>query len=285
MTKNKILIDEFLEEIRKKEINKNTYEAYKQDLTTLEEYLGEKNILLQDRDFVSDYIIYLKSNFGESSVYRKIASLKLFYKKLFELGKIEKLIVDDIKQSKKTIDLPEVISEEELLRVLEVIDNDSKGKRDKLLINLMYETGMKLIEALNLEKDSVNNGVINLKKENKKHIIKISKKLENEFESFFSVDICGEKKVFEGLTRQTFSARVKKYGKKAKLEKSLNPFKLKGSAIYNFIEEGVSIKELKDRLDYTNIGMSGIYLVRNKSDIKKIYDKIAIGDWNVSENI
>ncbi len=285
MTKNKILIDEFLEEIRKKEINTNTYEAYKQDLETLYEYTGEKNLLEQNRDFVNEYIEYLKLNFGESSVYRKIASLKLFYKKLFELGKIEKLIVDDIKQSKKMINLPEVISEDELEKVLEVIENDPKGKRDKLLVKLIYETGIKLIEALNLEKRSIGNGVINLEKGNKKHIIKISSELKEEFNKFFLEDICGEKKVFEGLTRQTFSARVKKYGKKAKLEKSLNPFKLKGSAIYNFIEEGVSIKELKDRLDYTNIGMSGIYLVRNKSDIKKIYDKIAIGDWNVSENI
>ncbi len=285
MTKNKTLIDEFLEGIKKKEISKNTYEAYKQDLETLNDYIGEKNLLEQNKEFINEYVEYLKGNFGESSVYRKIASLKLFYKKLFELGKIEKFIVDDIKQNKKKVDLPEVISEEELEKVLGVIQDDSKGKRDKLLINLMYETGIKLVEALNLEKKSIGNGVINLEKNNKKHIIRISKKLENRFESFFLEDICGENKVFEKLTRQTFSARVKKYGRKAKLEKSLSPFKLKGSAIYNFIEEGVSIKELKDRLDYTNIGMSGIYLVRNKSDIKKIYDKIAIGDWNVSKNI
>ncbi len=285
MTKNKTLIGEFLEGIKKKEISKNTYEAYKQDLETLNDYIGEKNLLEQNKEFINEYVEYLKGNFGESSVYRKIASLKLFYKKLFELGKIEKFIVDDIKQNKKKVDLPEVISEEELEKVLGVIQDDSKGKRDKLLINLMYETGIKLVEALNLEKKSIGNGVINLEKNNKKHIIRISKKLENRFESFFLEDICGENKVFEKLTRQTFSARVKKYGRKAKLEKPLSPFKLKGSAIYNFIEEGVSIKELKDRLDYTNIGMSGIYLVRNKSDIKKIYDKIAIGDWNVSKNI
>jgi len=43
------------------------------------------------------------------------------------------------------------------------------------------------------------------------------------------------------------------------------------------------MKDLKDKLDYANIGMSGIYKVRNKSDIKRVYEKIGIGDWNVSE--
>ena len=43
------------------------------------------------------------------------------------------------------------------------------------------------------------------------------------------------------------------------------------------------MRELKERLDYVNIGMSGIYKIRNKSDIKKVYKKIGIGDWDVSE--
>ncbi len=81
MTKNKTLIDEFLEGIKKKEISKNTYEAYKQDLETLNDYIGEKNLLEQNKEFINEYVEYLKGNFGESSVYRKIASLKLFYKK------------------------------------------------------------------------------------------------------------------------------------------------------------------------------------------------------------
>jgi hypothetical protein len=58
---------------------------------------------------------------------------------------------------------------------------------------------------------------------------------------------------------------------------------LRNTAMYSFIEEGTTMRELKERLDYVNIGMSGIYKIRNKSDIKKVYKKIGIGDWDVSE--
>ena len=43
------------------------------------------------------------------------------------------------------------------------------------------------------------------------------------------------------------------------------------------------MRELKEKLDYANIGMSGIYKIRNKADIKRVYEKISIGDWNVSK--
>ena len=92
-----------------------------------------------------------------------------------------------------------------------------------------------------------------------------------------------DKKLFDGLSRQNFFARVKKYQREAGIDREINPAMLRNTAMYSFIEEGTTMRELKERLDYVNIGMSGIYKIRNKSDIKKVYKKIGIGDWDVSE--
>lgn len=282
---NNEVINNFLENMKNKGINRNTYLAYKSDLELLSDYAGDRELLKQDKKFIEEYTNYLKENYKENNLYRKIASFKLFYKKQFEEGKIETLIIDDVKHYKSSEHIPQLIEKSEAEELYGVCGKSEKGIRDSLLMRILYETGIKLSEALSLEKSDIKDSTLVLKSKEKKHIIKLSQELLNSFDDYFALEICGSKKLFEGLTRQNFSAKVKRYGAEAGLGKEVTPVKLKNSAIYNFIEKGVSVRDLKEKLDYTNIGMSGIYKIRNKSEIKKIYESIAIGDWNVSEDI
>ena len=203
---------------------------------------------------------------------------------MFEQKKIDKLLISDIKNYKNEKNIPEIISEEEFETLYDYCIDNSCSLRDILLIKLLYETGIKLNEALILKKSDIHEEKIIINKNNKQYIIKISDEISEMLKSYLnnteSLDL-----LFDGLSRQNFSTKVRKYALEAGIKKSISPVKLKNSAIYNFLEEGRSVKELKDKLEYTNIGMTGIYKIRNKSEIKKIYEKIAIGDSNVPENI
>lgn len=279
---NKELLKYFLENLISKDINKNTYESYKSDLNILLDFAGNKKLLDQDRIFIKEYTNYLRESFNSNGVYRKIASLKLFYKKLYENSMIETLITEDIKNYKLNNNLPDILSIEEIDFLLKAINtDDDKCKRDFVLINLLYETGIKMNEALLLTKENISSGKITINNKKRKHIIKISEKLSNILKEYFSRDICGNELIFQGLTRQNFFARIKKYALKAGIEKDVSPMKIRNSAMYHLIENGEDIKSIKEKLDYSNIGISSIYKIRNKNDIKKIYDEIAIGDWNV----
>lgn len=277
------LVEYFFSELISKDINKNTYESYKSDLVVLLDFAREKNLLEQDSDFIREYMNYLRQNFNSNGVYRKIASLKLFYKKLYDASMIPKLITEDIKNYKLNSSLPEILTEEEINTLLEFCDEkeDRKIKRDSLLIRFLYETGIKLNEALKLEKSNVIDEKITLNSKNKKHILKISPELSFYFKKYLKERQDGENLVFNGLTRQNFFARIKKYGMECGIEKEVSPMKIRNSSMYNMIERGESIKTIKDKLEYSNIGISGIYKIRNKSDIKNVYDRIAIGDWDV----
>jgi len=281
---NELIINEFLENLNLNGINKNTFEIYKKDLETLVEFAKGNNLLEQDKSFIASYTDYLRETYNLNTVYRKLASLKLFYKKMFEQKKIDKLLISDIKNYKNEKNIPEIISEEEFETLYDYCIDNSCSLRDILLIKLLYETGIKLNEALILKKSDIHEEKIIINKNNKQYIIKISDEISEMLKSYLnnteSLDL-----LFDGLSRQNFSTKVRKYALEAGIKKSISPVKLKNSAIYNFLEEGRSVKELKDKLEYTNIGMTGIYKIRNKSEIKKIYEKIAIGDSNVPENI
>ena len=280
---NKELVEYFLSELISKDINKNTYESYKSDLAVLLEFAEDRKLLEQDGNFVKEYTDYLRQNFNSNGVYRKIASLKLFYKKLHDASMTAKLITEDIKNYRLNSSLPEILTEEEVKLLLDYCENagDEKSKRDILLIRLLYETGIKLNEALTLEKENIADGKITLKNKNKNHILKISSELSLSFKTYFEEGMCGDILVFDGLTRQNFFARIKKSGHECGIKKEVSPMKIRNSSMYNMIERGESIKTIKDKLEYSNIGISSIYKIRNKSDIKNIYDRIAIGDWDV----
>lgn len=280
---NNEIVEYFLSELVSKGINKNTYESYKSDLAVLLEFAGDRKLLEQDGDFVKEYTDYLRQNFNANGVYRKIASLKLFYKKLHDASMTSKLITDDIRNYKLNNSLPEILTEEEIKILLDYYESmgDEKSKRDILLVRLLYETGIKLNEALTLEKENIADGKITLKNKNKNHILKISSELSSYFNKYLEEGICGDILVFDGLTRQNFFARIKKYGQECGIKKEVSPMKIRNSSMYNMIERGESIKTIKDKLEYSNIGISSIYKIRNKSDIKNVYDRIAIGDWDV----
>ena len=123
----------------------------------------------------------------------------------------------------------------------------------------------------------------------KSHVVRIGNELAEILENYITNVWLenfknNEKLLFPELSRQNFAARLKKYAAKAGITRSIYPNMFRNTLAVNLLDNGKNIRDIKDRLNYVNISRTGIYNIRNKNDIKEIYDKIAIGDWNVPED-
>jgi len=264
-------------------LSENIFNLYKNDLETLGEFLGDFSILNFDKNLLVEYIKFLRDSFTNNTVIRKLNSFKSFYNSLIVKKLVNGNLLIDLKNFKNDFSIPEILTEEEVEKLFRAIEPDLKGKRDMLVIQLLLKTGMQLNKVLDLNTNEVDESSIAFNKNDKKYLIKVDEKLKKLISEYKNSSICGEDKLFLGLTRQNFFARIKKYQKDAQIDRDINPVMLKNTAIYSFIEEGTPMRELKEKLDYANIGMSGIYKIRNKADIKRVYEKISIGDWDVSK--
>jgi integrase/recombinase XerD len=214
----------------------------------------------------------------------------VFYKYLLSKKKIDELITENIKNNKQQSQIPEILSEEEIYYIIENCDNDEKGKRDLVIIKILYETGMLISDLLKLTINDLNKyKYISYGSSKKSHVVTLGKELSEILKNYidtiwFENYKNSDELLFPDLSRQNFAARLKKYAAKAGIARSIYPNMFRNTLAVNLLDDGRDIRNIKDRLNYVNISRTGIYNIRNKNDIKEIYDKIAIGDWNVPED-
>ncbi|BBA49912.1 putative recombinase [Fusobacterium varium] len=257
-------VKEFLETSKENgKITDTTHEMYQRDLKDFKEFLGEKNWIDVDNDDILRYIEELKNKYSDRSIYRKVSSLKSFYRYL-----LQKRIIDFMPM--KEIELPKlqkapvrVLELQELNRILEQCGDSFEGKRDRLVIRLLCETGLKINNILEIEKDMLETYEyknITAAKGKRLYSEPISEKLGSDLKKYIEMlKNPEEKRVFGQLSRQGFRARFISYGKKAGIKQEISPNMIKKISI-----------EIKGK--YGNDDISFI------EKIREAYMKIGIGD-------
>ncbi|WP_308008676.1 site-specific integrase [uncultured Fusobacterium sp.] len=257
-------VKEFLETSKENgKITDTTHEMYQRDLKDFKEFLGEKNWIDVDNDDILRYIEELKNKYSDRSIYRKVSSLKSFYRYL-----LQKRIIDFMPM--KEIELPKlqkapvrVLELQELNRILEQCGDSFEGKRDSLVIRLLCETGLKINNILEIEKDMLETYEyknITAAKGKRLYSEPISEKLGSDLKKYIEMlKNPEEKRVFGQLSRQGFRARFISYGKKAGIKQEISPNMIKKISI-----------EIKGK--YGNDDISFI------EKIREAYMKIGIGD-------
>lgn len=255
---------EFLETSKENgKITDTTHEMYQRDLKDFKEFLGEKNWIDVDNDDILRYIEELKNKYSDRSIYRKVSSLKSFYRYL-----LQKRIIDFMPM--KEIELPKlqkapvrVLELQELNRILEQCGDSFEGKRDSLVIRLLCETGLKINNILEIEKDMLETYEyknITAAKGKRLYSEPISEKLGSDLKKYIEMlKNPEEKRMFGQLSRQGFRARFISYGKKAGIKQEISPNMIKKISI-----------EIKGK--YGNDDISFI------EKIREAYMKIGIGD-------
>lgn len=272
-------------------LSKNTVESYSSDLDKFKVFI-EDNLQINYLDVSYQQILlfleYLYKNHKEASVSRILSTLRSFYKFLVREGAIEKNLFSQIRNPKMPRKLVEILDEEEVNKFLEAIPYSTKFElRDRAMFELLYSSGLRVSEIINLKLNDIdfNEDLIRfIGKGNKERIIPIGGsakfflrkylrtsryKIEREFKSdYVFLNKNGKK-----ITRQGFWKILKKYAKRANLDKNLYPHIFRHSFATHMLERGADLRIVQELLGHSSISTTEIYTNITKKHIKETYFK------------
>lgn len=283
------LFERYLREDKK--ASANTLSSYLRDIRQLGEYLdehSENGIIDANAEDLGGYIGMLRSN-GKSvaTVSRSIASIKCLYsylciKQLVKTNPALGLVPD-----KSTQKLPQILTSKEVELLLEQPQCvDAKGYRDRAMLELLYATGIRVSELIDLNIGDVNlsAGVIRCHSRNKERFIPMysaAVKALSEYitlvrpqmiaspeEQSLFVNVSGDR-----MSRQGFWKIVKFYQKKAGIEKDITPHTLRHSFAAHLLENGADIHAIQEMLGHADISSTHMYSQLVKKQLKDVYNK------------
>jgi integrase/recombinase XerC len=283
------MFDKFIAYLKfEKRYSEHTLKAYERDLNDFLVYADIKAInefSTLSASYIRSWIVYLIENgLKNRSVNRKLASLRSFYKWLVKEQMIESSPMGKVNGPKSEKHLPQFVKESELkLEKIEALfEDDFEGKRDALMFELFYQTGIRLSELIGLKLDDVQHGQIKvLGKRNKERIIPISNSLHEQIEKYMELRQEKTKKTPELLILESgnklypaFAYRkINSYlGKVTTLEKR-SPHVLRHTFATHMLNRGTGLETLKDLLGHANLSATQIYTHNSFAKLNSIYSQ------------
>ena len=288
MSKLRDLIEEFLRYLLiDKGYSNNTIESYKRDLEKFLIFNKNKDINSIKNNDLKEYIKYLnEEKLNEKSIARNISSIKSFYKFL----SIQKYIVsnpsDALYQPKLKKSLPIILTEEEVLKLLDIKLTDNFSYRNKAMLELMYATGIRVSELVNLKLQDIdlNQDIIRtFGKGSKERVIPIGdyakeylekyiyeyrgSMLKKEMNEYLFLNNHGKK-----MSRQGFFKIIKKIAGEKGITKDLSPHTLRHSFASHLLKYGADLRTIQELLGHSDISTTQIYTHITNEELKKNYE-------------
>ncbi|MDP4087739.1 MAG: site-specific tyrosine recombinase [Bacillota bacterium] len=283
------LVDRYLQYISEdKKLSLNTIDAYRRDITKFKEFLSSNSMDFNKVDKITllNYIQTLStSGRKESSIARSIICIRNFYKFLYKNGLTDMVTIIDYDIPKYKRNTPEILTVEEVNKLLCTPDiNTCKGIRDKAMLEMMYASGIKISEMLNLKVEDVDLNFNYLRCKGLKGLERIIPlgnycitwmKSYTEIRDRFNVlrtDFLFLNNKGDKMTRQGFWKIIKYYAKKADIQKDINLYTLRHSIAVHLIENGADIRSLKELLGYKDISAVQVYIdIIHKNKLMDVY--------------
>lgn len=284
------VIKSFIEELKSdKKLSKNTLESYSRDIKQFLTFLHDNDIDFKSvkKANVISYVIYLqKEGKAVASISRSLASIRAFYHILVKNHIVSYDPTLDLESPRIEKKIPKVLSVDEVERLLALPNGlDTKGARDRAMLEILYATGIRVSEliSLNLEDVNIELGCIKCNG-NKERIIPVGKialgALENYIKNYRASFQKGKKDnaLFlnfhgERMTRQGFWKIVKYYASLANIEKEITPHTLRHSFAAHLIENGADLKSVQQMLGHSDISTTQVYADMIKTRISDVYRK------------
>lgn len=271
-----------------KRYSEHTVVAYGQDLNAFVEFAEVKKISeFADLSsaFIRSWIVYLiEGGMKNKSVNRKLASLRTFYKWMRKEGLIDHSPMTKVQGPKNEKHLPVFAKESELLpsKIEELFSDDFSGKRDALMLELFYQTGIRLSELIGLTlKDIQGNQIKVLGKRNKERIIPISDDLVQQIQEYLELrreisSKCENLLLLDSGNKlyPTFAYRKINYylGKVTSLDKK-SPHILRHTFATHMLNRGTGLETLKDLLGHANLSATQVYTHNSFAQLNSIYSQ------------
>lgn len=286
-----MFIERFIRYLQfEKRFSPNTVIAYKKDLYQFSEFINsiEPDLLSISHQQVRTWIVSLMDNGIEpKSINRKISSLRSFYKFLQREGLINSSPMLHVKAPKIPKRLPVVITEQKMDSLLDadnVFSDDFEGYRNRLILELLYGTGMRLSELVSLSNEDVNiyeNQIKVLGKRNKERIIPISKVL---------ADLIADYQVLKNnqdFSNKSSSLIVTNDGKAVypkfiyrvvhsilsfiSTQDKKSPHILRHSFATTLLNRGADLNAIKELLGHSSLAATQVYTHNSVEKLKSIY--------------
>jgi integrase/recombinase XerC len=288
------MIDSFLKYLQyEKRVSAHTTLAYESDLSQfsffLKETFEEDKTEYADYGMIRSWIIQLAdSDIKATSVNRKIASLKTYYKFLMRQEVIKKNPMQKIKVLKTQKRLPSFVKEGDMFNLLDKVsfDDTLEGWRDRLILEFFYATGMRLSELIQLKENQVNLHSRTIKvlgKRNKERVIPFPANIISLVEHYRTIRNKEVGPPEHGHLFVTDKGEpcypmmvyriVKKYLNEFTTSEKRSPHVLRHTYATHLLNKGAEINAVKDLLGHTSLAATQVYTHNSMEKIKKAFDQ------------
>lgn len=281
------MVDFFLSYLQnEKRLSPHTVSGYKTDLLQLSGFLAEKAPESAHTDELRAWVVALsESGLENTSINRKIASLRAFYKFLVRRKKIEKDPTDLLKSLKTPKRLPAFLEEKSTVNLFEAIEYNAgfAGVRDKLILELLYGTGIRLSELIGIrETDVDHNRVKVLGKRSKYRIIPLHETLVKLLQHYRELKkeqpapnhpylLVTDK--MAPLYPVFVQRKVKHYIQQVSTLQKKSPHVLRHTFATHLLNHGADLNAIKELLGHANLSATQIYTHNSISKLKEVFKK------------
>lgn len=275
-------------------LSNNTKMAYESDLRLFKESLAlsdNDELNSVSREQIIRYMLSLKNDgLAAATIARKLAAIKSFYRFMTAEGYLDFDPAEVVEAGTKGIKLPKVLNQEEVLLLLRQPDLSTvEGYRDRTMLEVLYATGMRVSELLNLPVTGVNlqmKYIIAFGKGAKERLIPVGAIAVEYLDKYLNVvrpklihtKNPNIKNLFlsmngNEMTRQRFWQIIRGYGHQAGLNKELTPHMLRHSFATHLLDNGADLRSVQELLGHSDISTTQIYTHLTNKRLRDIYEK------------
>ena len=285
---NDAYIKDFLEYLKfEKRYSEHTITSYSNDLLKFHNYLEDyyEGVIfhsIKSLHLRSYMVFLLEKKMAKSTVARKISAVKSLFKFLLKQQIVDSSPVNLIETPKLDKKLPSFLKEDEIINLLNVIEFEDSffGLRDKLLITLFYQTGVRLSEIIELKEDDVRVDDIKvLGKRNKERIIPLSGKVKNlitEYRKIKHLEFPNIKYFFIGdkgnkMYEKFVYRKVNYYLSMVSSKQKRSPHILRHTFATHMLNNGADLNAIKEILGHENLSATQVYTHNSFEKLKSIH--------------
>ena len=287
---SKIKFLEYLE--FEKNYSPKTIESYTNDLSAFEKFCetecGLKSISRADKTHLRNFLMQLSENgLSERSINRKISSLKNYYKFLLKIGELEISPASFLRTLKSRNKVQVPFSEEELNMVLNsgLFENDYRPMTERLIIEMLYQTGIRRMELTGLKISDVDfseNQIKVLGKRNKERFIPIGENLSKQLKQYLDLrneKFPGDRNLFfltekgNPLYEKLVYKIVNSYLSQVSTKQKKSPHILRHSFATHLLNRGAELNSIKELLGHTSLAATQVYTHGSIEQLKKVFNQ------------
>jgi integrase/recombinase XerD len=283
-------VDQFLDAIwMERGLSQNTLGAYRADLMTLGRGLAEKkkSIDLADKaDLLAFIASRVEGGAKPRSTARQLSSFRRFFRYIMREGMRDNDPTSDIEMPRIGRSLPKTLTEDEVELLLSAPNTDEPlGHRDRAMLELLYATGLRVSELINLKQSQVNfnQGVLRIiGKGDRERLIPLGEESQRWLKDFIDgprMEILLERQTDylfptrrgDRMTRQAFWHIIKRYAQKAGVQKKMSPHSLRHAFATHLLNRGADLRVVQLLLGHSDLSTTQIYTHVARERLKDLH--------------